>query len=232
MRRIGRDVLAAALLSLIVATPVLAQSIVSRAPQRPRLPRVDIAVTGALVGPVSFGQSSMDFLRPDGSVLSVFRAENRLAPGLGPEVHVAFPARRRLTVELSGSWNRGQLQSRISGDIESPGDVVLTQALDRVTAEGSLVWTWRVRGRTSWFVRGGAGWMREMADGGLLREDAVVVNAGAGLRYWWRARPRGMLRRVGLRFEGRASVRSSGLSLGEQAARVAPVFSGGLIFGF
>ena len=228
----GLRVVLGALAVAAMASPALAQSTAQAASVRPRTPRVDIAIQGAWIGPVSFGESSMDLLRPDGSPLTVFRSENRLASGLGTEVHVAFPARQRLTVELSGTWTRADLESRISGDIEDAEDVTVSEALDRVTAEGSLVWTWRTTRRTSWFVRGGAGWMREMAARGLLREDGVIVNAGAGLRYWWRERPRGALRRLGLRFEGRASIRSSGLSLGEQTSRIAPVFSGGLILGF
>jgi len=220
----GLRIVLGALAVAAMASPALAQSTAQAASVRPRTPRVDIAIQGAWIGPVSFGESSMDLLRPDGSPLTVFRSENRLASGLGTEV--------RLTVELSGSWMRADLESRISGDIEDAEDVTVSEALDRVTAEGSLVWTWRTTRRTSWFVRGGAGWMREMAARGLLREDGVIVNAGAGLRYWWRERPGGALRRLGLRFEGRASIRSSGLSLGEQKSRIAPVVSGGLILGF
>ena len=50
-----------------VASPALAQATVAAGPVRPRAPRVDVAIHGAWVGPVSFGESSMDLLRPDGS---------------------------------------------------------------------------------------------------------------------------------------------------------------------
>ena len=57
-------------------------------------------------------------------------------------------------------------------------------------------------------------------------EDGVIANAGAGMKYWWRERPRGALRRLGLRVEGRASMQVVGASrLGDDRRRViAPVF--------
>jgi hypothetical protein len=231
MRRLVPGVFA---LALVIATTgaASAQTPASPAAQRPSGPRLDVATTLSLVGPTSFGQSAEQLLRPDGSNLTVFRADNRLAAGIGVEVHLGFPARRRLMAELTGSWSRADLQSRISGDIEDVEDVTLGQRLHRFSAEGSVVWTWRARGRASYFVRGGAGWMRELVADGLLTADAVVTNVGAGMKYWWRERPRASVRRIGLRLEGRANVRSSGLSLDQSSRHVAPVLSGGLIFGF
>ena len=74
--------------------------------------------------------------------------------------------------------------------------------------------------------------MRELTGSGALIEDGFIGNAGAGVKYWWVERPTGRIRRVGLRVEGRMSIRSAALTLGESKTRFAPVVVGGIVFGF
>ena len=104
--------------------------------------------------------------------------------------------------------------------------------MSRFTLEGAGVWMLNDRGRARWFVRGGVGWMREVDETGVLIEDGTIANIGGGMKYWWRDQARGTLRKLGLRVEGRAAIRSSGISLDQKSTRVAPVLAGGLVFGF
>ena len=55
--------------------------------------------------------------------------------------------------------------------------------------------------------------MREVAETGALTEDGAIANVGGGVKYWWRDQARGTFRKLGLRVEGRAALRSSGISL-------------------
>ena len=73
--------------------------------------------------------------------------------------------------------------------------------------------------------------MREVASGSALTEDGTLIDAGVGVIRALTRRPNGQLK-VGLRFEGRLSFRTGGLTLGEDKLRVGPVAAGALILGF
>jgi hypothetical protein len=228
----------AAVASLLVCTasPAWAQASAqtARPPQRPpRLgTKVEIAAQATWNGPISFGQASQTLIKPDGTNLVVFNTDSRLAPGYGVEADLGVLIGKKFVAEISGSWSRATLESRITGDVEGADPITATASMDRFTIEGGGLWTIATRGRASFFVRGSAGWMREVAETSAFIEDGTIVHAGGGMKYWWRDRPRGTLRRFGVRIEGRAQVRSSGLTLREPATTIAPVISGGLVFGF
>lgn len=183
-------------------------------------------------GPTSFGGADANLLRPDGTPLSVFSTSNSLGPGLGLEAHLSYGVTRKLFAEASGAWGRLQLRSKTSGDIENAEALTLTDQMSRFSVEGSGLWTLWSKARTALFVRGGAGWMRELAGENTLMEDGVIGNVGAGIKYWWKnGSPHGVSR-FGLRAEGRAVIRSGGITLGAQKTRVTPAAAAGVFFGF
>lgn len=193
---------------------------------------IELAVQGSWVGPASFGSANQNYLRPDGSLYPVFQAESSLGSGFGVEANIGYPLGARFQAEFTGGWSRSSLRTEITGDVENADDVTLTETLMRFSLEGAGVWTVRTRERSSIFLRGGAGWMRELAGSGALTEDGLVANAGVGMKYWWGTSTPGRQKRIGLRVEGRLSIRSGGITLGERSVRVAPIASGGLIFRF
>lgn len=188
----------------------------------------ELTVAGTWTGPTSFGTSDASLLTPGGGSLTLFSSTNDLRPGYGFELHVTRPLTTRFAVEGSGTLARATLRSRISSDFEDAPDVELTETLTRFTVEGSARWTLSTRGRISYFLRGGAGWMRELAGDGSLAEDGAVINAGAGFTYW----ARDGARRLGFRVDGRVQMRRHGITLGADKLRFSPVLSGGLLIGF
>jgi hypothetical protein len=220
-------------LLLAASTPALAQT--PAAPARPRGPArpVDVTVGVTLAGPTSFGTSAQELIRSDGSRLTTFRTENRLAPGVGLEAHLGFQVTPRFWAEASGDWSRADLEARITSDIEGADDVTLAETASRFSVEGAARWHFLVRGKTSYFVRGSVGWMRDLVSNGALVADATVGSAGLGLRHWFREGAAGRrTRRLGVRVDGRVNIRTAGLTLGEAKVRYAPVAFGGFVFGF
>jgi len=232
--RIVRRLALCLAVSLGAAGVADAQTRPSQGPQAPRGPRraMELNVGGAFLGPVSFGKASADLLRSDGSRLTLFETENRSSPGYGVEASLAFQMRRSIWAEVTGGFTQADLRTRISGDAESVGAETVTANLRRFTVQGAALWYFRVRGRTGWFVRGGAGWMRELAGESTLVEDGIIGHGGIGLRHWWRDGTRGTVKRIGLRLEFRADLRSSGITLGKSGLRVGPAAAGHLVFGF
>jgi len=196
----------------------------------PRGPRgYEFTIAGAWVGPTSFGTTSADLLTPSGGDLVLFSATSDLRPGYGLELHLGKKVTPRFALEGSGTATRATLRSEISADFEGAPDVELTESLTRFTVTGAALWTFAMRGGTSYFVRGGAGWLRELVGDGALIEDGIVGNAGGGVKFMKNGTGR---RRIGLRVEGRVEMRQSGITLGEDKLRMSPVLSGGLLIGF
>ena len=74
--------------------------------------------------------------------------------------------------------------------------------------------------------------MRELAAGATVAETGVIGNVGTAVKYWWGAPSSIQRRRLGLRLDGRAVLRSGGVDLGVTGVRVAPAASADLMIGF
>jgi len=233
MRRAVRIAIAA-LACAVGATPAWAQTTAkptqTTAKPAPRGPRgYEFSVAGTWVGPTSFGTSSANLLTPAGANLTLFSTTSDLRPGYGFEMHLSKRVTPRFALEGSGTITRATLRSKISADFEDAADVEVTESLNRFTVTGAALWTLATRGRASYFIRGSAGWLRELVGDGALIEDGIAGDAGAGFKYMKSGTGR---RRIGFRVEGRLEMRHSGVTLGEDKLRMSPVISGGLIIGF
>jgi hypothetical protein len=208
---------------LALAVPAEAQS---------REPRLELAVGVVVAGSMSARSSDATFSRPNGGPLVVFATDASLGPGLGAEVHVGRPISSRVAVEASGSWTKSSLRAKVASDIDSAADATLSEDLSRFSAEGAVLYRLGGSARTAFFVRGGLGWMRELAGGSAIAETGTIGNVGAAVKYWWGESSPVQRRRLGLRLDGRAILRSGGVDLGETGIRVAPAASLDLMFGF
>ncbi len=208
------------------AAPALAQA--PPASSRPK----EFTAGVTWLGPTSLGTANAEFLRADGSALTIFETDNSLGSGLGIHAGLGFQIRKALWGEVNGAWTRTSLETRISSDVENADFEPISTAVSRLAIEGSALWYFREKGKTGWFVRGGGGWMKELPEGNALAADGFTGTGGIGLRHWWREGTRAKPRRLGLRVEFRADLRSGGLTLGEGSLRITPVLAGTLVFGF
>ena len=194
--------------------------------------KIEVDAGVVFVGSATFAPANANLTAPDGTPLALFSTTNDLTGSRGIEAHVVFPLNRRMEAELSGTWTRADFQSRISGDFEAAEPVTATLGLSMYTVETSVVFYLKRRGKLDPFVRGGAGWLREVTKGGDLSADGVVASGGAGVKYWFRERDRGLFKRLGLRAEFRVVSRSGGLSLDLSRRLIAPAGSVSAILGF
>jgi hypothetical protein len=223
-----------------VAAPVLfacaiavLQPAVAEGQPRPAARSLEAAFGALWVGTMPLGDRSADLSRPDGGPQSLFRTDVSIGPGPGAEVHVSKAVSPGFAAELSGSWTRLEVRTEVTADTEGAALVTATTSLSRISIEGSGLWTLAGDGdATSFFVRAGGGWMRELAAGAVLGAAGAVGNAGAGVKYWWGTSIPGRGRRWGLRVDGRAVLRWRGVDLGTRAVRVAPAASANLMIRF
>jgi hypothetical protein len=215
------------LAAIASAAPALAQT-----PAQPRVQREREAAIGVVIaGPASLGSTSASFIRPNGTPLELFRVKNRFAFRYGVEAVLSYQIARRFWLEGAGSWTLGDVESRVESDFEDATLLTASSTVSRFTVEGGGLVALNEPGAVTWFLRGTAGWMRELGGDNVIAENGLVGNAGFGVKYWWRDPATGR-RTVGLRLEARANARTRGLALGEDKLRVAGVGFAGLMFGW
>jgi hypothetical protein len=185
-----------------------------------------------MMGQMPFGERDASLTRPGGGSLRLFNSDISFGPGPGAEVHFGRPFGPRLAFEATGTWTLTKIRAVVSTDFEEAPDATLTEDLSRVSLEGSAVW--RVAGGAdrALYLRGGAGWMRELAAGATLAETGIIGNVGVAVKYWGGASSAIPRRRLGLRLDGRAVLRSGGVDLGATGVQVAPAASADLMIGF
>jgi hypothetical protein len=81
------------------------------------------------------------------------------------------------------------------------------ESIDQYLFEVSAVWHFGMSssGRTTPFVYGGAGYLRELHEGEALVEEGVEIHAGGGVKWWF-----GSGRQWGVRADAGISMRDGG----------------------
>ena len=192
----------------------------------------EFLIGGLFSGPTSVGSADANLLDGAGNpAVKLFSTTNRLI-GFGLEANMTAQLRKAWWVEIAGGFTRLSLKSKIQDDFENAGDTTTSMMMSRFLVEGAVLRYFHDKGKSAWFVRFGAGWMREAAGGATLTGDGLIGGGGLGFRRWWRTNGKGAVKRVGLRLEGRGEIRSGGISLGEKNIRFGPSGAGHLVFGF
>lgn len=194
-------------------------------------PRVEVTVGAVVSGRASAGDVNATLIDSGGNPLTLFKTTNRVTTGMGAEAQVAVRIRQRLLAELSGTWVPTRLETRVASDLESAAPITARLGLHQFTVEGSLQYRFSRRGRWDPFVRGGAGWLRELTTDRALVENGLSVNLGGGIKYWVRESGPGVFGRLALRAEVRLVARHGGIAFGDAGTRLAPMFAAGLVIG-
>lgn len=222
MRR-GRRSVRAGLLAACLALTAANAFAQARAPRKPPTRELDLGV--AWTGRSSYGSADANLTTVGGGTQPLFSTSNEMGAGAAIEAHLAFRVTNHLRAEATGSWLRSELRTRTSADFEGAEPLTLSLKVSSFSAEGSGLWSFRPRQKFDPFVRAGAGWVRELTDGGVLAADSLVANVGGGVKYWWG-------QRVGLRSEVRAVIRSGGLDVATGSRRVTPAVAASVAFRF
>lgn len=216
----------------VAATSASAQTSKSSKPPAPKRDR-ELSLGGGIFLPASMGTAEATLLGSDGSPsLTLFRTENSLATGFGPEVTWGFQLRPGVWVELAGGLVFADLRTRITDDFENAPVEILKAPVMRVSGEGAVLWYFARYGKTELFVRGSGGIMRETAGQLSVAEAGFLGSGGVGLKRWWRTGGKGTFKRVGLRAEFRAVFRGAGISLSDRSVTFGPAGTVHVVFGY
>ena len=220
-------VIVAAALVLMASAPAAAQT----KPAAPKKQK-EFVLGLTIPGPTSLGETTAELLNSSGNPITLLRAKNSLGWGFGLETSVGWELKKSLWLEAAGSWTRTSLKSDIREDFEGAQGDEVSSPVSRFVLEAAMVRYFREKGSGAWFLRVDGGWMRETAGGATLTGDGFIGGGGLGYRRWFKTNGKGGVKRMGMRFEARAVVRSGGLSLGESSVHVGPGFAAHLVWGF
>lgn len=186
--------------------------------------RFEIAAGLLWAGTTSAGAADATETAPDGSRFGLFSSESSLARAIGLEGRIGVRLTSRLQLEGSASHASPDLRTRISADSEGAPAITLAETVDQWTVEGALVAhlaRWRVGTRGVPFLSAGAGYLRQLHEGGTLVETGQTYQVGGGVNFLLNRGGGGWLESAGLRLGMRAAVRAGGATF-DRRARVSP----------
>ena len=161
----------------------------------------------AMTANPSSGQDSLD----------LFSAATELRPAPAAQANVAVYVTRSIAVEAGFQFARPALEVRLSNDFEDAPDVTATTTITQYLFTGSLVYHFgRPGGKTTPFIAGGAGHVRDVHEGNGLVETGLEYHGKAGVKLWF-----GRRQNNALRLEGGVSIRDGGFTLDEDR-RIVP----------
>lgn len=145
---------------------------------------------------------------------ALFASRSAVAAAPAADLRAGVRLSNAISVEGGLQYARPTLTTRLSGDAEQAPGLTAEESLTRYLATASLV----VRltgltfagGRGEPFVSGGGGYIRELHERNEVMETGREYHAAGGVKLWMGGRRR----RVGVRLEAGASMRSGGIDFG------------------
>jgi opacity protein-like surface antigen len=184
--------------------------------------RFEIAAGLARGGASMLGSRDAALTGAAGSPYRLFSTSTELSGATGFEVRLSRRVARLIQAEFSGRYAKPVLGTSITNDRESPeAAIVASESTTEYTiGAGGLVYIPRLRieRRVLPFVTGGGGYLRQLHEGAALVQTGRTYYAGAGASIpFATGRPGAHVAQIGLRFDGRAIVRTGGIAVDGRA---------------
>jgi outer membrane protein with beta-barrel domain len=159
------------------------------------------------------------------SPLTLFNANGDMLSGAGVEGHIGYYLTPRVSVEGTFQYTRPTLRVSLSNDFENADATTADETVSTYLFGGSVLYHFR-SGPFVPFVSGGAGYLRQLQEGGSDASSGAEVHGGGGIKYWF-----GASQKVGLRVDAQISSRSKSVAF-EDKRRIIPSLAGGIAFVF
>ena len=227
--RVIRPVLRAAFFaSLIAGTPAAAidQVFVGSATPRPGSAEIGGGGFWAAGQNLPASAATLTGNPSSGGSLDLFDVDPTLEPAVGAQGTIGVYITRALAIEGGVQFSRPTLNVRLSDDAEEAPDVTASTTLTSYVFTGSLVYHFGRSGRTTPFIAGGGGHIRDVHSGNEVVETGTEYHGKAGIKSWF-----GRRRNVAFRAEAGVSVRDGGFSLDEDR-RIVPAVAASLLYLF
>jgi hypothetical protein len=210
----------AAVALLCVAAPAAAQT---------PPPRILFDVGAVFVGTAGAGSATATYTAPDGSAVPQFTLDKSIGPAVGVSGNVSIRLSPHLSLEATARWARPKFRTKLAGDTDGADNVTATQSVDQFVLGGGARIALKQVGRWHPFLRGTAGWLRELSDDLSLYQDGWAAELGGGATFQWKEK-KGHFRPYGIRTDVWLDLRHGGLSFAEKSHVTAPAFAAAMIF--
>jgi hypothetical protein len=191
-----------------------------RQPGRPR--SLEVSLGAAWLGRGSLGAADAN-LTTNGSSTPTryFSTSGDMAGAPAFDGRLTYNLSRTLAVEAGASYGKPKITFSVSGDFENAAGFTATgETMSQIFADANVLLYVpslsfaRGRGRT--FVEAGAGYLRQLHEGNYDIETGKVYNGGAGLKYYFKPRPRGVVKAFGFRVDLRGYYKVGGFTFDKQ----------------
>jgi hypothetical protein len=219
---------ASALALLIACAPAsaVAQVFVGSAMPRPGSAEIGGGGFWAAGQNVSSSAATLTGNPSNGASFDLFDADPELKPAIGAVGTIGVYVTRALAIEGAVQFSRPTLDVRLTNDAEDAPDVTASTTITSFVFTGSLVYHFGRSGRTTPFIAGGAGHIRDVHTGNEVVDTGVEYHGKAGVKSWF-----GRRRNVAFRAEAGISVRDGGFSFDEDR-RIVPAVAASLLYLF
>ena len=213
--------------------PLTPAQLAKRAPGRPG--SLEVMGGAAWLGPGSLGSSPAN-LTANGSTTPYryFVAGGDMAAAPAFDARVTYNLSRRFSVEGGVNYSAPSVRVSIGNDAEAAAAMTApSEKISQYFLDASLlVFLPKLtfsRGRGRVFVEGGGGYLRQLHEGNFNVEAGQVYNAGAGVKQFFKPRPRGFLKGFGWRVDVRAYYKDGGYSFDKAATWTMGVAGGAVV---
>jgi hypothetical protein len=177
----------------------------------------EVSAAALWLAPASLGTRAATMTRNGSSAAyTYFQADGHLGGALGVDARATYNLSHLFAIEGGFVFSKPQVTFSISRDAEGASVTADGERITQVFADGNLlVFPRRLRfagGRGHGFVEAGAGYLRQLHVGNLNLDSGTVYNAGGGMKYYFKMRPRGLVKGLGVRVDVRAYYRRGGFS--------------------
>jgi hypothetical protein len=211
---------------LIAAGALVIASVAPARAQAPTRGTVEISGGAEVAAGYDLGRRTATLTSNAGATggsFDFFDADSRIETAYGLLARIGVYVTPAFAVEGGVHWLRPVNTVTITDDTEDAPTTTAEERLNQYFFEGSAVWHFAA-GRSTPFVYGGAGYLRQLHEGDALIEEGLEMHAGVGVKWW-------IGKRIGIRGEGGISVRD-GSTDDENKRRTVPTAAGSIIWVF
>ena len=185
--------------------------------------RIEVAAGVRFTGAEGFPDMPSTQVRLGGNTRDLFLTETEIAAFPAVDLRLGVSLTSALMIEGAATIGATDITTSVTHDVEEVPNTSAAVPMTHYGFEGSLVARLGRFGsaRLTPLIAGGAGYFRQVQDGGVLVVTGRSYHVGAGADYRWRSTPQSRVRATGLRVDVRLLVQQDGLS-DEGDARTVP----------
>jgi hypothetical protein len=200
---------------------------------------IEVSASVVWMAPASLGSSTARMVTNDasGSPYLYFTASADLQSAAGLETRFTYNLTRMFAVEGGLTYSRPGVSFTIANDVEGvPGFTATGESISQffldVNAIAYIPGATLAGGKVRMFAEGGVGYLRQLHGqtgpmaGYLTAETGQVYHVGGGLKYFFRVRPKGLVKGLGVRVDGRLYIMNGGFSFDGRKPKTAALGAG------